>query len=62
MLAGHIFRWSAQLGQIYPQHNLSDEVTKMRCEFTFSDEVPRSAVRYTPTHKLSDEVIKITYE
>ena len=31
----------------YTPWYLSDEVTKVRCEFTFSDEVPRSGIRYT---------------
>ena len=40
-------RYPDQLSDI-PPHNLSYEVTKIRCEFKFSDVVPKSAVKYTP--------------
>ena len=34
-------RWCTQIGcQIYPLHNLSDEVTKIRCEMTCPDRLP----------------------
>ena len=36
ILAGHVCRWSAELSQIYP-YNLSDEVTKIRCEMKYPD-------------------------
>ena len=36
ILAGHVCRWSAELSQIHP-YNLSDEVTKIRCEMKYPD-------------------------
>ena len=36
IVAGHVCRWSAELSQIYP-YNLSDEVTKIRCEMKYPD-------------------------
>ena len=42
-------------------HNLSDEVTKIRCEFKFEIRYP-DQLSDIPPNNFSNDVIKITYE